>query len=113
MRRHTLIRERIILAAPSLAQTAALVRSSHERIDGNGYPDGLSGDEIPIGSRIIAVCDAFDVIISDRAYRAAIPVADALAELHRHAGTQFDPHIVDLFSTLADELAFGEHERAA
>ena len=113
MRRHTLIGERIILAAPSIAHAAALVRSSHERIDGNGYPDGLSGDEIPIGSRIIAVCDAFDAMISGRTYRAAIPVAEALAELRRHAGTQFDHQIVDTFHTLVHELALGERELAA
>jgi diguanylate cyclase (GGDEF)-like protein len=113
MRRHTLIGERIILAAPSLAKTAALVRSSHERIDGTGYPDGLRDDEIPIGSRIIAVCDAFHAMTSERTYRAAITVAEALAELHRHAGTQFDLHIVEAFHALADELALGERERAA
>ena len=113
MRRHTLIGERIILAAPSLAETAALVRSSHERIDGAGYPDGLAADEIPLGSRIIAVCDAFDAMISDRSYRSAIPVADALEELNRHAGTQFDPQIVETFEKLIGELARGTLELAA
>jgi two-component system, cell cycle response regulator len=113
VRRHTLIGERIILAAPSLAQTAELVRSSHERIDGTGYPDGLAGDAIPIGSRIIAVCDAFDAMISDRPYRDAMPVADALAELRLQAGTQFDASIVDEFAAAAGELELAEYGRAA
>ncbi|MDP9227888.1 MAG: HD domain-containing protein, partial [Actinomycetota bacterium] len=95
MHRHTLIGERIILAAPSLAPAAELVRSSHERYDGEGYPDHLAGDEIPPGSRIIAVCDAFQAMTAERPYRGAISVAEALAELRRCAGTQFDPVVVD------------------
>jgi diguanylate cyclase (GGDEF)-like protein len=113
VRSHTLIGERILLAAPSLAQTAELVRSSHERIDGHGYPDGLGGDAIPIGSRIIAVCDAFDAMISDRSYRKAIPVAAALAELRLNAGTQFDSSIVDVFTAAAGEFGLAEYSRAA
>jgi two-component system cell cycle response regulator len=113
VRGHTLIGERILLAAPSLAQTAELVRSSHERIDGHGYPDGLRGDAIPVGSRIIAVCDAFDAMVSDRSYRSAIPVAAALAELQRGAGTQFDARIVDAFTAAAGELGLEELGRAA
>ena len=62
-----------MLAAPALAHTAPLIRSSHERIDGSGYPDGLAGEEIPLGSRIIAVCDAFDAMTTDRPYREAGP----------------------------------------
>ena len=89
------------------------VHSSHERIDGTGYPDGLVGDEIPIRSRIIAICDAFDAMISDRTYRAAIPVADALSELRRHAGTQFDSRFVDIFDSFATTLADEGHVRAA
>ena len=68
MRRHTLIGERILAAAPALGAAARLVRSSHEAWDGSGYPDGLAGDEIPLGARIIAVCDSFDAMISDRPY---------------------------------------------
>jgi diguanylate cyclase (GGDEF)-like protein len=97
IRRHTTIGERIIHAAPALAQVAVLVRSSHERYDGDGYPDGLSGDAIPIGSRIISVCDAFDAMTSDRPYRLAMTPADALAELKRCSGTQFDPTVVAAF----------------
>jgi two-component system cell cycle response regulator len=97
MRRHTLIGERIVLAAPALANTAPLIRSSHERIDGHGYPDGLAGDNIPLGSRIIAVCDAYHAMTSDRAYRPGIGIDAALQQLHRHAGTQFDPTVVEAF----------------
>ena len=100
MRRHTLIGERIISAAPSLAPAGELVRSSHERYDGGGYPDALSGDEIPLGSRIIAVCDAFSAMVSDRAYRPGMPVAQAIAELRRCSGTQFHAEIVDAFCAM-------------
>lgn len=103
IRAHTLIGERIVVAAPSLAHTADLVRSSHERLDGSGYPDGLSGDQIPIGARIIAVCDAYDEMTTDRPYHAATPSADALAEIRRCSGTQFDPAAVRAFCALVTE----------
>jgi HD-GYP domain-containing protein (c-di-GMP phosphodiesterase class II) len=70
------------------------VRSSHERWDGCGYPDGLHGSEIPLGARIVLACDAWDAMTSDRAYRRAMPAEDAAAELRAHAGTQFDPEVV-------------------
>jgi diguanylate cyclase (GGDEF)-like protein len=95
--RHPAIGERIVLAAPALAGTAELIRSSHERSDGQGYPDGLVGTDAPIGSRIIAVCDAFDAMTTDRPYRDAITADAALLELQRAAGTQFDPTIVEQF----------------
>jgi diguanylate cyclase (GGDEF)-like protein len=97
MRRHTVIGERIIRSAPSLAPAAQLVRSSHERHDGGGYPDGLGGAEIEVGARIIAVCDAYDAMVKHRVYCDPRSQAEALAELHRCAGTQFDPAIVELF----------------
>jgi two-component system, cell cycle response regulator len=97
MRRHPLIGERILLAAPALRPVARLVRSSHERWDGGGYPDGLRGDEIPLGARVVAVCDAFDAMTTERPYREPIPESQALAELRRCAGTQFDPMVVDAF----------------
>jgi diguanylate cyclase (GGDEF)-like protein len=103
MRRHTVIGERIILAAPSLAPCAELVRSSHEAFDGTGYPDALRGEQIPLGARIIAVSDAFDAIISERPYRAARSVGEAVAELRRCAGTQFDPDVVEAFCAVLDE----------
>lgn len=103
MRRHTVIGERIVAAAPALAEVAFLVRASHERHDGGGYPDGLKGDEIPLGARIVSVCDSFDAMVADRPYRAALPEDVALAELERCAGTQFDPAVVAAFrAALAD-----------
>jgi diguanylate cyclase (GGDEF)-like protein len=97
IRRHTLVGETIMSAAPALVEAARLVRWSHERFDGTGYPDGLAGEEIPLGSRIITVCDAYDSIIRDRPYRAASSSAAAIAELRRCAGSQFDPEVVEAF----------------
>jgi two-component system cell cycle response regulator len=97
MRRHPLIGERILLAAPALRPVARLVRSSHERWDGGGYPDGLRGDEIPLGARVVAVCDAFDAMTTERPYRELVTEADAIEELRRCAGTQFDPMVVEAF----------------
>jgi diguanylate cyclase (GGDEF)-like protein len=97
MRQHTIIGERILSAAPGLVSCGRLVRSSHERWDGGGYPDGLRGEEIPLGARIIAVCDAFDAMVTERPYSAAREYQDALAELRRCAGTQFDPVVVAAF----------------
>lgn len=106
MHSHTIIGERIVGAAPALGQAAKLVRSSHERFDGGGYPDGLAGDEIPVGSRIIAVCDAFDAMTSGRPYRDAVSPAAAVAEILACAGSQFDPRVVaaaaDLMSRAAE-----------
>jgi two-component system cell cycle response regulator len=101
MRRHPLIGERIVTVAPALSGTAELIRSSHERIDGKGYPDGLSGQDIPMGSRIIAVCDAFDAMTSERPYRGRTDVDAALEELRSHAGTQFDREVVEAFCGLS------------
>ena len=93
MRTHTLIGERVLAAAPALAPVAKLVRSSHERWDGGGYPDGLSGQDIPLGARIVFACDAFDAITTPRPYARARNIADAIAELRTNAGTQFDPAV--------------------
>jgi diguanylate cyclase (GGDEF)-like protein len=97
MRRHTIIGERILAVAPALGPAARLVRSSHEGWDGRGYPDGLAGVEIPLGARIVAVCDAFDAMISQRPYASPKTTEQALTELRRCAGTQFDPKIVAVF----------------
>jgi diguanylate cyclase (GGDEF)-like protein len=105
MRNHTLIGERIIAAAPALGRAARLVRSSHEAFDGTGYPDGLAGAEIPLGSRIIAICDAFDAMISKRPNSRSKTTGEALAELHRCSGTQFDPAIVATFDQILAERA--------
>jgi two-component system, cell cycle response regulator len=100
MHRHTLIGERIVLAAPALASSAPLVRSSHERIDGGGYPDGLHGEQIPLGSRIIAACDAFDAMTSKRSYREATSPEAAFEELTRCSGSQFDPAVLEALQTV-------------
>jgi two-component system, cell cycle response regulator len=97
IRRHTLIGERIIAAAPELRGVATLVRSTHERFGGGGYPDGLAGPEIPLGSRIIAVCDAYEAMTANRPYRTAMDDDTAVAELRRCAGSQFDPAVVMRF----------------
>jgi diguanylate cyclase (GGDEF)-like protein len=97
MREHTLVGDRILSAAPALEGVAKLVRSSHERYDGLGYPDRLMGDEIPLGARIVAVCDAYHAMTSDRPYRSAVSQAAALEELSSCAGQQFDPAVVDTF----------------
>jgi two-component system cell cycle response regulator len=99
IRRHTLIGERILLAAPSLAPEARLVRASHERWDGKGYPDGLAGERIPLGARIIFSCDAFEAMTSgERPYRFPVSAELALEELNRCAGTQFDPRVVEVLA---------------
>jgi len=94
MRQHTVIGERILGTDPVMQPVARLVRSSHERWDGQGYPDGLAGAAIPLGARIIAACDALDAMTSERCYQGARSLPDALAELRRCAGTQFDPDVV-------------------
>ena len=108
MRRHTIIGERIMQAAPALSAAAPLVRSSHESFDGSGYPDALAGEDIPLGARIIAVCDAFDAMVSDRPYRAALSREDAIAELRRCAGSQFDPAVVRAFVAVLERTEHGD-----
>lgn len=100
IRRHTIIGERILAASPALTDVARIVRSTHEHFDGAGYPDGLSGDGIAIEARIIAVCDAHSSMTSERTYRPALSQVQALAELTHCAGTQFDPTVVELLSTV-------------
>ena len=102
VKRHTLIGERIVAAAPALAHIAPVVRSSHERQDGLGYPDGLRADAIPLGARIVAVVDAFDAMVTLRPYKGAASPAEALAELHRCAGSQFDPAVVEAFTSVVE-----------
>jgi len=105
VRRHTVIGERILGAAPALRPVARLVRSTHERYDGGGYPDRLRGEEIPLGARIVTVCDAYEAMVSDRPYRAAMSPEEAIAELRRNAGTQFDPRVIEVFTAALDQRA--------
>jgi len=95
MAEHPVAGERILLRIPDLAVIAPVVRHEHEQWDGSGYPDGLRGRLIPIGSRIILACDAYHAMITDRPYRAAMGQDEAVAELRRGAGAQFDPDVVD------------------
>src|SRR4051812_20866146 len=94
MRDHPVIGERILRTVPGMGAVARIVRHEHERFDGRGYPDGLAGEEIPIGSRVILACDAYHAMTSDRPYRRAMAHDDAVAELVRAARTQFDPRVV-------------------
>jgi two-component system, cell cycle response regulator len=97
MRRHAIAGYLILTESGEPAPIPALVRSSHERWDGSGYPDGLSGEDIPLGSRIITICDAYDAMTHARPYRPPRPVADALSELRAGAGVRYDPCLVDVF----------------
>jgi HD-GYP domain-containing protein (c-di-GMP phosphodiesterase class II) len=112
IRQHTIIGERILAVSPALRRVGLLVRHSHERYDGHGYPDRLVGDEIPLGARIIAACDAFDAMTTDRPYQPAVPVREALAELRRCAGGQFDPMVVEAFCAEAESLMADRPEPA-
>jgi two-component system, cell cycle response regulator len=103
VRRHPLIGERIVRSAPALSRVAELVRSTHERWDGAGYPDGLHADAIPLGSRIVAVADAFDAMTGERPYAARRTPHEALDELRRCAGTQFDPAVVETFRAVVSD----------
>ncbi len=106
MREHSAIGERILRPLPGLDGVADAVRHEHEHWDGSGYPDGLVGELIPIGSRIILACDAYNAMITARPYRAPMSTADAMEELRRSAGTQFDPAVLDaLLRVLAAQAA--------
>ena len=96
MHQHTIVGEGILIASGLGEPVTTIVRSSHERMDGSGYPDGLAGEEIPLGARIVAVCDAYDAMTSARPYRPLPMSSDrALLELMRSSDAQFDPAVVD------------------
>jgi GAF domain-containing protein len=105
MKEHTIIGERIIADVEFLQGVRPLVLHEHERWDGRGYPHNLRGEEIPLGARIIFVCDSWHAMTSDRPYRNAMPDAAALAELRNGAGSQFDPAVVDAFCDLMESSA--------
>jgi two-component system, cell cycle response regulator len=116
VRQHTIVGERILASAPALERSARLVRWSHERVDGSGYPDGLSRDAIPLAARIIAVANAYDAMLTARVYAPARSPEDALAELRRCAGTQFDQAVVAAFERalprIGSQPALRELDRA-
>jgi HD-GYP domain-containing protein (c-di-GMP phosphodiesterase class II) len=96
VKRHTIEGEQMLLRVGGLlGEVGRIVRSCHERWDGAGYPDGIAGEEIPLIARIVCCCDAFNAMTTDRSYRKALPLHEAIAELRRTSGTQFDPKVVD------------------
>jgi HD-GYP domain-containing protein (c-di-GMP phosphodiesterase class II) len=105
MTRHTILGERISSQVDDLKPVACIIRSAHERWDGDGYPDGLAGQDIPLLSRILLVCDAFDAMTSNRPYREALPVEAALVEVRGCSGAQFDPDVVDALIAVWDKVA--------
>ena len=109
MRRHPIIGEQILSAAPAMADVASIVRSHHEHFDGSGYPDGLAGEQIPLGARIVAACDAYHAMTSERPYKSGMPMAMAVAELMRCSGRQFDPVVTEsLFEVIHDDTLLDE-----
>ena len=113
VQRHSTIGERIVAASATLQPIAPIVRSAHDRVAGTGYPDGLLFEQIPICSRIIAVVDAYDAMTSDRPYQLAMPTQEAVEELQRNAGTQFDPTVVDAFTKVLAGTLQATHQAAA
>jgi two-component system cell cycle response regulator len=116
MCQHTIVGDRILGAAPAMRPVAEIVRASHERWDGTGYPDSIAGEQIPLGARIVSVCDAFHAMTTPRPYQPAFDRGAALAELRRCAGSQFDPAVVAAFCALAEasaELGSAGHLDAA
>ena len=105
MRRHPEIGEGICRSFPSSRAFAPIVRHHHERWDGTGYPDGLQGEAIPIAARIVGLVDAFDAMVHDRPFRPAMTIDEALGEIRRAAGRQFDPALVDSFLELVEHPA--------
>ncbi|MGB4131076.1 MAG: HD-GYP domain-containing protein, partial [Tepidanaerobacteraceae bacterium] len=103
MQRHTEIGHRIAVSSPELAHISDWILMHHEWWDGNGYPLGIKGEEIPIECRILAIVDAYDAMTKSRPYRPAMSHVEAVAELIRCAGTQFDPYLVDLFVKVLEE----------
>jgi diguanylate cyclase (GGDEF)-like protein len=109
MKNHAIAGERILSAAPALSSIASLVRSSHERWEGGGYPDGIAREEIPLGARIIAACDAYHSMITLRVYGGTLDTSQAIEELRRCAGNQFDPAVVETLCRICaatDESGF-------
>ncbi len=109
VKQHTVVGALMVERVARFGRVHQLVRWSHERWDGDGYPDGLAGAAIPLGARVICVCDAYDAMVSDRPYRPAMSLPEALLELRCAAGSQFDPGVVEaLVSELSRETTLDD-----
>jgi HD-GYP domain-containing protein (c-di-GMP phosphodiesterase class II) len=108
VRQHTLVGERMLAASPALLPASGIVRATHENWDGSGYPDGLVAGMIPLAARVIAVCDAYHAMISERPYQARVAHDEALAELRRCAGSKYDPNVVSAFCAEFGDAATAE-----
>ena len=104
MRTHPVVGHQLVAGIPFLRTASLVIRSHHEMFDGTGYPEGLKGEQISLAARAFAVIDAFDAMTADRPYRAALPADQAVAELERMSGTQFDPEVVRVFAPMAERL---------
>jgi HD-GYP domain-containing protein (c-di-GMP phosphodiesterase class II) len=104
MKKHPEIGYRIAVSSPELAPIADLILSHHERWDGRGYPRGLEGENIPLLARILTIADAYDAMTEDRVYRNAMTKEDAIAEIKRNSGEQFDPVIVESFMKVVRQI---------
>ncbi len=113
VRSHTIVGERILNGIPSMRPVAEIVRHHHERFDGGGYPDGLAGDAIPEGARLVAIAQAFEGMTAERAFRAAMTFREAVAELGAQAGKQFDPRALAAFCQALDNTADASQKDAA
>jgi polar amino acid transport system substrate-binding protein len=100
---HPVKSEELVLEIEDLAEIARIIRHHHERWDGKGYPDGLSDDDIPLGSRILEIADAFEAMTSKRPYKRALTLKEAIEELKRCSGTQFDPKLVEIMVSVIEE----------
>jgi putative nucleotidyltransferase with HDIG domain len=109
MKTHTVEGERMLAQVGGLlADVGLVVRASHERWDGGGYPDGLAGEQIPVAARIVSACDAYNAMTTDRSYRKSLGLEVAVSELRKNAGTQFDPDVVDALIAVVTEPAPAE-----
>lgn len=111
MRRHCKIGYDVLQRIPFLKEAAEIVLTHQESYDGSGYPNGLRGEQIPLGARIFAVADTLDAMISDRPYRKALPISAARAEIKKFSGKQFDPRVVEVFLAQPDSLWLALHEK--
>lgn len=113
VKRHPLIAEQILAPIDDFSGLLSIVKHEHERFDGTGYPSGLKGEEIPLGARIIAIADTFDALVTDRSYRKGCAPDSAMAVIRECAGSQFDPHLVEVFLQTADQAPQSTHFESA